>query len=55
MIVIAILYLYFGNIRIRSNTGKMIIILEELIDANTRYNQIILEIEKKVLLKQRLD
>ena len=41
------LCLYFGNIRTKSNAGNMILMLEELIEANTGYSAQITKIRKE--------
>ena len=46
-IVIATFYLYFRNIRIRSNTSNVTLMLEELMEANTRYSTWITKISKE--------
>ena len=43
----AILRLYFDNIRIESNAGNMILALEELMEANNGYSNRINEIDKE--------
>ena len=42
VIAMAMLRLYISNIRLKSNAGEMIIALEEIIDANSGYNEEIL-------------
>ena len=46
-IVMVTLRLYFGNIRMESNAGNMILVLEELMEANNRYSKRINEIDKE--------
>ena len=47
VIAMATLQFYFRNIRINSNTGRMIRILEEITNVNTGYSKSIIEIERK--------
>ena len=46
-IVIVTLQLYFGNIRIESNAGNIILALEELMEVNNGYSNRINKIDKK--------
>ena len=53
-IVIATLWLYFGNIRTKSNTGKIILTLEELMESNTRYSARIMDITENKDSRMRI-
>ena len=47
VIAMVILCLYISNIRLKSNAGEMILALEEMIDANSNYNNNIIKLEKE--------